>query len=107
MCPFTERLLKEIAQYCGMLFVRRFWRRCVSLTKADLASTLQMTEQPKTLTRTKTKRASTIETLENGETIVTTADGSKYSGGWKDDKFHGKGEFRGADGLHYIGMCDD
>jgi hypothetical protein len=62
-----------------------------------------MSEQPKTLSRSKSKRGSTIETLDNGDTMVTTADGSKYQGGWKDEKFHGKGEYHGTDGLHYLG----
>lgn len=28
---------------------------------------------------------------------ITTADGSKYVGGWKDGRMHGEGELHGAD----------
>ena len=60
-------------------------------------------EQPKSMRRSMTKRQSTIDLYDNGTTSVTTADGSKYTGGWKDDKFHGQGEFHGSDGTHYKG----
>lgn len=35
---------------------------------------------------------------------ITTKDGSKYTGGWKDARMHGEGELRGTDGTYYKGM---
>lgn len=61
-------------------------------------------EQPKSVRRTMTKRQSVIDLNDNGTTTVTTADGSRYTGGWANEKFHGKGEFNGSDGSHYIGL---
>ena len=44
-------------------------------------------------------RNSVIDVLDNGKTVFTTEDGSKYIGEFKDHKFHGIGELRWADGV--------
>ena len=31
------------------------------------------------------------------------SDGSKYTGGWKEDAYHGEGEYLGNDGSRYKG----
>ncbi len=51
-----------------------------------------------------TKRNSVIDLHEGGLATVTTADGSRYTGGWKDERFHGKGELNGSDGTYYKGL---
>ena len=67
-----------------------------------------MVEQYKSLRRSKTKTNSVIDELENGQTVFVTADGSKYVGEWKDQRFHGKGELISADQkTHYKGLYEN
>eukprot|EP00051_Salpingoeca_urceolata_P001130 m.38839 g.38839 ORF g.38839 m.38839 type:complete len:483 (-) comp11213_c0_seq2:68-1516(-) len=58
-------------------------------------------EKVKSVRRTMTKRKSTIDVLSTGQQKITMADGSTYTGEWKDQKFHGVGEFRTQDGTYY------
>jgi hypothetical protein len=45
------------------------------------------------------KRSSVIEALPDGRSALTMEDGAKYTGAFKDHKFHGLGELRWADGV--------
>ena len=43
----------------------------------------------------------------HGQGTMTFADGSTYTGAWKDDKFNGQGIHTGADGGKYAGEFKD
>ena len=43
----------------------------------------------------------------NGLVKVTSPDGRKYVGEWKDDKKHGQGTYTWSDGSNYVGKFKD
>ena len=48
-------------------------------------------DQPKSVRRSMTKRNSVIDLMDSGQQAITTTDGAKYIGAWKDGKMHGEG----------------